>query len=260
MSGTTHAGDNRVMSRPKLHTRFRKFMRGVSIRIDTAIMPRRCVFCGTRCHDDEPLVCTGCYGDLPWNDLCCRRCAQPIGSAQPQDVDCADCQVDPPPVQAMVAPLVYTFPVDAAIKAMKFHRKLFYAPVFGEVLVRAFGRLPAGIDAILPVPLHWRRHAMRGYNQARELCKPLLRQTGLPLVTNIVRQRPTVYQSGLDARARRRNLRRAFSVRGNLVGQHVLIVDDVITSGATCHALARTLLQAGVDKVSVLALARAAHD
>jgi len=248
------------MSQSDWLTRLSTFLRPASVTIDDAIMPRRCVFCGTNCRNDEPLVCSGCHGDLPWNDRCCNRCAQPVGTLLPPGVDCADCQIDPPPALGTVAPLIYTFPVDAAIKAMKFHRKLFYAPAFGEVLVSAFERLPSGIDAILPVPLHWRRHVTRGYNQAQELCRPLLRKTGLPLVTNIRRQRPTAYQSGLDAHARRRNLRRAFAVRGKIARHHVLIVDDVITSGATCHTLARVLLQAGVDKVSVLALARAAQD
>lgn len=255
VSSTPSADDNRAMPR----TILLEFLRAASGRIEQAIMPRRCVFCGTCSHDDEALICPGCHDDLPWNDCCCARCAQPVGSPLPPGVDCAGCQAAPPPVRTTIAPLIYAFPADAAIKSLKFHRKLFYVPAFGEILVRAFARLPSDIDALLPVPLHWRRHLTRGYNQARELCNPLLETTGLPLVSNIVRQRATAFQSGLSGQARRANLHGAFCVRGEIPGRHVLIIDDVITTGTTCRALATVLLQAGVDKVSVLALARAAR-
>jgi ComF family protein len=113
------------------------------------------------------------------------------------------------------------------------------------------------VDALLPVPLHWLRHGVRGFNQAAELCRPLHRSTGLPVIANVVRRRRTPYQSGLAARQRRHNLAGAFAVRGALRARHVLLVDDVITTGETCSQLARELLAGGVPKVSVLALARA---
>ena len=156
-----------------------------------------------------------------------------------------------------VAPLSYAFPVDAAIRALKFQRKLCYAAALGHVLLRSMPQLPRDIEALLPVPLHWRRQTLRGFNQAAELCRPLCRQAGYSTVQQVVRCRATPYQSGLDARHRQRNLSAAFRVRGKIRARHVLIVDDVITTGATCRELARVLLDAGVVKVSVLAVARA---
>jgi ComF family protein len=174
-----------------------------------------------------------------------------------EDICCASCQQEPPPFTSAVAALRYSFPVDAAIKAMKFRRKLCYVPAFVHLLMMSADKLPAGIDALLPVPLHWRRQALRGFNQAAELCGPLRRQTGIEQINNVVRRRPTPYQSGLAARLRRTNLRRAFAMRGKVRARHVLIVDDVITTGETCRELARVLRDAGVEKVSVLAIARA---
>jgi ComF family protein len=221
--------------------------------VDTLLAPACCVFCGA----GEVVVCARCHADLPWIRHSCSRCAAPLAAPPHRDAACGRCQQRPPACVATRAPLSYRFPVDAAIKAMKFHRRLYYVPAFADVLTSAMHDLPADIDALLPVPLHWRRQALRGFNQAEELCAPLRRRTGLPLLRNLRRCRPTPYQSGLHARERRRNLRGAFEVRGAIAARHVLIVDDVITTGETCNQVARTLLAAGVDKVSALAIARA---
>jgi len=225
--------------------------------LDDAVLPNACVFCGARCRLKDAPICTPCYADLPWIDRACPRCAKPVLANSSVDICCAVCQQDPPPFTAAVAALRYSFPVDAAIKAMKFRRKLFYVPAFVHTLMISAEKLPAGVDALLPVPLHWRRQALRGFNQAAELCGPLGRQTGIRRITNVVRRRPTPYQSGLTASLRRGNLRSAFFIKGEIRASHVLIVDDVITTGETCRELAQLLRDAGVAKVSVLAIARA---
>lgn len=224
---------------------------------DAAIMPRRCVFCGTVCEPNEAYCCCGCAAELPWVENRCTRCAGPLAPPVRDGVDCADCQQRPPPFVAAATPLRYTFPIDAAIKAMKFQRRLYYVQAFSPMLAQTMARLPQDIDALLPVPLHWRRHAIRGFNQAAELCKPLQKLTGLPILANVTRIRPTPYQSGLDADERRRNLCAAFAIQGSVIARHVLIVDDVITTGETCRQLASVVLAAGAEKVSVLAIARA---
>lgn len=225
--------------------------------LEHALMPATCVFCGTRPQRHTVPICNGCYADLPWIERACPRCANPVASELPGNVCCVACQQQPPPFFATVAPLSYDFPVDAAIKAMKFKRRLFYAPAFAHVLFDALMRLPTDIDGLLPVPLHWRRQALRGFNQAAEISRPLRRKTGLPLVSNVRRSRATPYQSGLNAAHRQRNLAGAFSVRGAVRSRHVLIIDDVVTTGETCRQLAHKLLDAGAERVSVLAIARA---
>lgn len=220
-------------------------------------MPNACVFCGGRRQATESPCCGPCHDELPWNNRACYQCANPVIVDLPRGVVCAACQESPPPFAVAVAPLLYEFPVDAAIKAMKFKRKLFYVPAFAEILMQAMRDMPADIDALLPVPLHWRRQAFRGFNQASELASAISKTTGLPVLDNVRRQRATPFQSGLVAAHRQRNLRAAFRVRGETRARHVLLVDDVITTGATCRELARALLDTDVRKVSVLAIARA---
>ena len=211
-------------------------LRALSRRIDSSLMPQACVFCGVPSLADEGHICAGCQADLTYCDRVVER---------------------PRPFVAVVAPLVYTFPLDAAIKALKFKRKLYYVPAFGEILCAALQHVPMPVDALLPVPLHWWRHVTRGFNQADELCKPIREATGIPLLRAVKRCRATAPQSGLAAPQRRKNLSAAFRTRRKLEAKHVLIIDDVITTGETTGAIASVLLDAGVKQVSVLALARA---
>ena len=194
-----------------------------------------CVFCGSRCTPDEDYICVDCFDDLPWQEQLATKSDSSIAS--------------------VIAPLAYDFPVDAALKAIKFQRRLDYVPAFAGLLANLGYAIPQDIDALLPVPLHWRCHAMRGFNQATELACRLRDTTGLPMLRNFIRRKATTYQTGLEAQARQRNLNDAFAVRGRCSARHVLIVDDVITTGATTRALARVVLQAGAGKVSVLAVA-----
>ena len=225
--------------------------------IGESVAPRTCVFCGVCCGQEQGAICTACHADLPWIENACRQCASPVLSKLPDGVRCAACQLDAPPFESAIAPLLYAFPVDAAIKAMKFRRKLFYVPAFVHLLAESLRYIPDDVDALLPVPLHWRRQAVRGFNQAAEICRPIRKKTGIPLIANVTRSRATPYQSGLAAADRRRNLRAAFAVHGDVNARHVLIVDDVITTGQTCRSLAKVLLDAGAEKISVFAIARA---
>ena len=202
-----------------------------------AVIPPRCAFCGTRTHRSEGSVCTGCHDDLPWIRFAPASTASPL-----------ECEI---------APLAYAFPIDAAIKALKFHRRLFYGPALAQLLESACDELPAGIDAVQPVPLHWRRKWRRGFNQALEIAGPVAKHLGVPVIDHVVRRRATGPQSGLTAAERARNLRGAFTVRGAAQHEHVLLVDDVITTGTTMRQAAKTLLRAGTAKVSGLAVARA---
>jgi ComF family protein len=204
---------------------------------DNALMPLRCVFCGTRTREPERYICAGCFGDLQ------QLPSPPPPTASPLEFD--------------VAPMAYAFPIDVAIKALKFRRRLFYAPAFAELLYTAADALPDDIDAILPVPLHWRRRWFRGFNQAVEIAKPVAKHLGVSLIKNVHRQKATRFQSGLSAKERAKNLQSAFVVRGALRFQHVLIIDDVMTTGTTVRHLARVLKRAGVKQVSALAVARA---
>ena len=188
-----------------------------------------------RTDERERYICVGCHQDF-------RRARSPPPAS---------------PLEAEIAPLAYEFPLDEAIKAFKFRRRLYYGPALAQIICDVCDELPNDIDALLPVPLHWRRRWFRGFNQADEIAGPLARKLGVPIAQYVRRSRATSYQSGLTAAERARNLRDAFIVRGSLPYRHVLIVDDVITTGTTVRQLARVVLRAGAGKASVLAVARA---
>lgn len=225
-------------------------------RLSRHVLPRSCVLCGV--YLCTGYFCNGCLIDLPWVVAACERCGQPLSAPLPEGSYCAGCQQRATSFEKAFAPLLYSFPVDSALKALKFNQQLFYAPAFGELLAPLLEKLFPEVDSLLPVPLHRRRHASRGFNQAIELSRPLERASGLPAIANVCRVRSTQPQTGLEASERRRNMRAAFEVRGSVRFCHPLLIDDVITTGETCRQLASTLLRAGVERVSVLAVARAA--
>ena len=217
-----------------------------------ALLPPSCPFCGLPVR--RVGACDGCLEDLPRNLPACHRCAKPLATA---GKPCADCQRRPPPFVTAIAPLRYDFPVDVALKAVKFRARSYYLPVFASLLCEASECLPDDVDAVLPMPMHWRRWALRGFNQAVELARPVAKHLDLPLITSVERVRHTAFQSGLDAASRRRNLAGAFRLTQAIVAEHVLIVDDVMTTSQSCRSLASTLRRAGVGQVSVLVAARA---
>lgn len=221
-------------------------------------LPPSCLLCEMpgRLHP----LCAGCTADLPWNPSACRTCALPV---PPGQRDCAACLARPPLQVRTLAPLRYEFPVDHLVAGLKYHGRLAHAPLLGALLrehvLAAGAPLP---ELLLPVPLHRRRLAERGYNQALEIARPLARATGLPLETGLLRrQRATTAQMSLDAEARARNPAGAFALdaaRLDRLGslRRVAIIDDVMTTGATLAEIGRLLQQAGILHVEYWVVAR----
>jgi ComF family protein len=212
----------------------------------------RCLLCG------EPGVagrdlCRGCTAGLPWNRSACLHCALPL----PCPGTCGSCLQRPPPMTETHAVFVYGFPLDRLVPRLKFHNDLSAGRLMSELMVEAFSALPRPA-AIVPLPLHDSRLRQRGYDQALELARPLARALQVPLLADVLkRSRATAPQSELDAGARQRNLRRAFEVRSNgSLPEHVVLVDDVMTTGATLQAAAKQLLRAGVERVDAWVCAR----
>ncbi len=219
------------------------------------LLPPQCVFCGQSVLGQ--FVCDGCHHDLPWITNSCERCGTPIATQLPAGTVCGKCQLKPPPFETTLAPLHYDFPIDAAIKALKFGRKLFLAPALASLALEKLLPVADSFDALVPVPLYRWRHATRGFNQAHELAKFLKRCCGLPIRRCVTRARRTAPQSGLNAAARKRNMTRAFVLVDSPACDRILIVDDVMTTGETCRAMASVLREGGVKHVSVLIIAHA---
>ncbi len=221
-----------------------------------ALLPLRCLLCGGRGADGRDL-CGACSRDFPRNDLCCPRCALPLKAPAPL---CGECLEREPPFASAWVPFRYAHPLDLLEARFKFRGDLAAGRVLAELMIeRATAEMPARPEAIVAVPLHVSRLRERGYNQALELAKPIGRTLGIPVVRDLlVRSRATTAQTGLDAPARRRNLRGAFVVSAaSELPKHVVVFDDVMTTGATLRECTRALRRAGVSRVDVWALARA---
>jgi ComF family protein len=247
----TEAAFGRPFAEAQPVKRLYKALTGVRCHVIT----HTCVLCGQSA--EEGRICRECRRILPWNDNYCDCCGQVTIAAQPPGVPCAACQLKRPPFEKARAPLIYDFPVDAALKAIKFKRQLWFIPAFAELLLWPLENEFPRVDALVPVPLHRWRQMTRGFNQAVELCRPLRQATGLPMLSEARRIRATRAQTGLNATERKNNLKNAFAVCGKLRCRHPLIVDDVITTGETCSQLALTLLEAGAESVNLLTVARA---
>lgn len=216
------------------------------------VLPPRCLLCGEAGMAGRDL-CPACTEALPWNASACLRCALPL----PTPGCCGACLQRPPPMDETHAVFVYGFPLDRLVPRLKFHNDLAAGRLLSELMVEALSVLPRP-RALVPVPLHDTRLSRRGYDQALELAAPLARRLQVPLLADaLVRTRATSPQSELDAVARQRNLRRAFGIRADsLLPDHVVLVDDVMTTGATLEAAAKTLLRAGVSRVDAWVCAR----
>jgi ComF family protein len=219
------------------------------------LLPPRCLLCGAPGSAARDL-CAGCEQALPCNRDCCARCALPLARSAPL---CGACLAEPPPWDEACVPLRYEDPLDTLVLRFKFGADLAAGRLLSQRMAEALATA-ARPAAIVPVPLSRRRLAGRGYNQAQELARLVARALRLPLAPRALRRiRDTDAQAGLDAGARRRNLRGAFAAdpAAALQGLHLALFDDVVTTGATAAECARVLRAAGAARISLWAVARA---
>jgi ComF family protein len=216
----------------------------------------RCQGCGERGAGGRDL-CRACDAALPRIRVACLTCGLPLRdpSADPR---CDACRRAPPLLTRVVAPFLYAPPLDRWLPRFKFHHDLAAGRLLSQLMLEACATAPRP-DALVPVPLHRARLRSRGYDQALELAKPLACALALPLCTDILaRTRSTSAQSTLHAAERKSNLAGAFARAGTrLLPAHVVLVDDVMTTGATLDAAAHALLAAGVARVDAWTCARA---
>ncbi len=222
-----------------------------------------CVLCSARGASPKLDLCADCRADLPVNESACVRCAEPLAQRTlPGPLTCGACLRRPPRFDAALCALRYAYPVDHMVQRLKYSGAVAYGRVLGELLADRLGVHRAPLpDCIIPMPLAQQRFRERGYNQAIEIAAVLERRLPVRVRTDLVeRIRHTHEQAELDRQQRRRNLRGAFAMCGELPGGHVAIVDDVVTTGSTANELARVLKRAGARRVEVWAVARAGRE
>jgi len=232
------------------------------------LLPPGCAACKTWLPGGRaaPLVCGRCRSRLrvaPWPR--CPRCHFPRGAHRPEAPDCFECRDWPPELSAARWAYVLATPADDLVHALKYEGWSELADLMGDALASAAARAPLarrGPGAVMvPVPTTARRLRRRGYNQAGLLAERLARARGDALVQALTRPREGRSQTTLAPTERRQNVKGAFvpvaSAVPLIAGKEVLLVDDVLTTGATAGEAARALAAMGAASVTLVAFARA---
>ncbi len=227
--------------------------------------PPVCPFCTSDVSHGEDGLCRGCSGRLGLHLIrgpLCRVCGVPLRGAGGGQSACGAC-IKRKPRYAMARSL-YVFEGGAreAVHSLKFRWRTMLGPVLGKALAALAADMNFSPELVLPVPLHRRKIRQRGFNQSVVLARHMARSLGLKAdVTSLARSRHTASQVGLNTRERRRNVAGAFVLRRakRFSGRRVILVDDVLTTGATVDECSRVLKEAGAE-VAVVTLARAVRD
>jgi ComF family protein len=205
-------------------------------------------------------LCPGCLrAPEPFSaEFFCASCGTPFENAFPLDAEgrCALCRHGLRGFDAAYCYGPYEGRLREWIHLYKYGRVKTMAGPLIELLAAALPRYER-LDCVVPVPLHWRRRWQRGFNQAELLARGIARKWHLPIVAALRRVRHTPTQTSLSNAARRRNVTAAFTGRGSVAGQRVLLVDDVLTTGSTAAACAAVLRRSGAARVVLLTAARA---
>jgi ComF family protein len=225
------------------------------------IYPPSCIACGVAVSEPHAL-CAGCWSRLGHIERpYCERLGTPFPVDYGTPLHSPAALADPPVFRRARAVARYDEVARDLVHRLKYGDRVELALALGAMMCGAGAELLGEADVIAPVPLHRWRLWRRRFNQADQLAQVIARRSGVPCLTGcVVRVRRTTPQVGLTRSQRRENLQGAFKVpdsfRPQLLGRRVLVVDDVMTTGATANAVSRALLKAGAREVDVLAFAR----
>ncbi len=223
-------------------------------------LPTLCIACR------EPVagvgVCAACWTQLSFIERpYCPRLGIPFVYDPGSDMLSMEAIANPPAYQRARAAVRYDDIAKVLVHALKYQDRTDLAPAMGRWMARAGAELLETADVLIPVPLHWRRGWSRRYNQSGALARVIAAQSGVPVAPDALKRvRPTRQQVGLSRNDRARNVQGAFKVatdRTNRIqNRRIVLIDDVLTSGATVDACARVLLRAKAAQVDVLVFAR----
>lgn len=217
------------------------------------LFPQYCVLCQSRVKNSQKSICANCIHDLPWQLAnACPQC----GLAAATNTLCGHCLKSPPAFDATHALFRYHHPIDTVLQKYKYGNALTIAELFGKLLSdhRQASELP---DLLIPMPLHPQRLQERGFNQALEIARIVARQLSIPLdINSCKRVKLSAPQATLPLKQRVKNMRNAFVCNRRLDGIRVALVDDVMTTGASLHALTTAVRKAGAASVECWVVAR----
>jgi len=223
------------------------------------VFPPRCPLCGEGLSAQSGL-CSTCWNELAIpGEPACNLCQRPFGDGIADDLTCAPCLAEPPKHDGIVAGTLYNETSRRLVLAFKHGGKIALAPMMAQLIA---GRTPVDEQwLVIPVPLHRWRLWKRGYNQAALLAREIAKLSGAVLaVDSLQRRKMTPTLGGLGRKARARALSGAIMAHPNrlhaLRGAKILLVDDVLTSGATSNACVAVLKRAGASQVKIACFAR----
>lgn len=215
------------------------------------VLPLICVHCG----DEGSLLCVACISNAPNVPRdACVKCAEPTREFLRM---CGSCVALPPPLDRLITRFRYGGPVRDAVHALKYRGITAIAPAMAEEMSRNTFFTRTKIDCVVPVPMHRDRLNERGYNQAAILAQKLAESQDFPYIEDaLTKVRSTVSQVELTKHERALSLRNAFEAKYDFGGAHVLLIDDVCTTGNTLMNCAATLKRAGARRVSAVVFAK----
>lgn len=224
-------------------------------------LPPRCSCCHSSLHPDASLwLCEYCHYALPWLGHSCQICALPL--ADNSATTCGQCLQKPPAFSSARIPFRYAYPLDKLILDFKFNHGFAKGKLLSQLMIDflqhdyQYQQLP---DLLMPVPLHWWRQMKRGFNQSELLARDLSKALQIPLV-HCSRRHQQQTQKESNKKTREQNLRDAFLIdrqlQNRIHGQHIAVVDDVVTTGATAREMSQALMNKGAASVVIWAIAR----
>jgi len=226
------------------------------------LYPRNCIGCSVSAPETFRYICWDCWTDtVHIEPPFCECCGDPVAGAVDHGFICFACADSTPFFERARSASRYDGVVGEALRMLKYEKALWLAPDMAGILKNCLkAEFPdCEFDLVVPVPLHHVRRRDRGYNQSAVLARELGRRIGCKTSSGMLRRiRPTTTQTHLTASQRLSNVKNAFQFRKEkcLAGQRVLLVDDVMTTGATVNACAKALKQGGAASVHVLTVAR----
>lgn len=234
-------------------------MQNLVASLNRHLLPQKCLLCADW-QGGEHGLCSVCLGDLPWHN--CPQCPQ-CGLPAYDNQLCGNCIHSPPDFDATRALFRYEFPVSAMLQRYKYGDLLFLAETFGHLLAKYIAEKNAEKyidkkpDLIIPMPLHPKRLQERGFNQSLEVARIISKNLGINLNHNACeRIKLAPPQASLPLKERVMNMKGAFSCSLHLDGLNIVVIDDVMTTGASLNALAKTLKKAGASRVDCWVIAR----
>ena len=249
---------------PSRLARFARSLRNYARHSLDIALPPLCPGCRDVVTDSG--VCSTCWSKLSFiAPPYCPRLGIPFVYDPGPGILSMQAIVNPPAFERARAAVRYDEVARQLVHAFKYNDRLDLGPMIGRWMARAGQELLAGADALVPVPLHWRRLWTRRFNQSGALAHHVARASGIAVAHgHLKRVKPTAHQVGLSRKDRAANVQGAFRVpaeaKAEVAGRRLVLIDDVLTSGATSDACARALLQAGAARVDVLVFARVVDD